>query len=333
MSRSRLVVYGRVAAFTVLLGTLIAASEARAQAQLSYSRGQSVSPAFEGWVEESDGKRYFLFGYMNRNWQEELDIPVGEGNFFSPGAADQGQPTHFLPRRHRFTFMVPVPEGFGEEDELVWTLTAHGETDRAYASLRPDYLVDNVVIASETGSLGAGSSSPATRSNTPPVIELEGGPVRHARVGEPVTLVATVTDDGLPRTRGGSLVGESLENNPLAVAAAARAARDEERVFRQALSPPSRITVNKTNGLHFAWFVYRGGNVATFDPIQIKTWEDTRAGANSPWAPQWNPPPVPDDNRWIVRVTFDEPGVYVLQGRADDGGLYADTRVTIEVAP
>ncbi|HCR00683.1 MAG TPA: hypothetical protein DIU48_14760, partial [Acidobacteria bacterium] len=36
--------------------------------RLSYSSGQNVSPAYEGWEEDVDGSRYFLFGYMNRNW-------------------------------------------------------------------------------------------------------------------------------------------------------------------------------------------------------------------------------------------------------------------------
>ncbi len=31
--------------------------------------------------------------------------------------------------------------------------------------------------------------------------------------------------------------------------------------------------------------------------------------------------------------TFDEPGTYVLRGRADDGALYADAEVTIRVEP
>jgi hypothetical protein len=294
-----------------------------AQAQLSYTRGQNISPAYEGWEIAADGKRYFLFGYMNRNWQEEIDIPVGPANGFSPGPADQGQPTHFLPRRNRFTFKVPVPENFGETDELVWTITAHGVTEKAYASLRPDYLVDNVVIASETGSLGAGTSSPETRSNVAPTIELEGPATRRARVGQPLTLVARVTDDGLPRTRGaqGTAEGEAAAN------------RSPEAMLRRAMSPPTRITVGKTNGLHFAWFVYRGTASATFDPVQVKTWEDTRAAANSPWAPLWVAPPIPADGRWVVQVTFDQPGTYVLQGRADDGGLYSDTRVTIEVTP
>ena len=84
---------------------------ARAQS-LSYSRGQNISPAYEGWEVDPDGSRYFLFGYMNRNWEEEIDVPVGPNNGFAPGSADQGQPTHFLPRRNRFVFRVAVPKTF-----------------------------------------------------------------------------------------------------------------------------------------------------------------------------------------------------------------------------
>ena len=40
---------------------------------LSYNSGQPIAPAYEGWEEEADGTRYFLFGYMNRNWEEEPD--------------------------------------------------------------------------------------------------------------------------------------------------------------------------------------------------------------------------------------------------------------------
>ena len=72
---------------------------------------------------------------------------------------DQGQPTHFLPRRNRFVFKVRVPADWGKK-ELVWTLTTKGKTERAYATLREDSLVDNIVQASEQGALGAGVSSP-----------------------------------------------------------------------------------------------------------------------------------------------------------------------------
>ena len=59
-------------------------------AQLSYSRGQNVSPGYEGWEQNEDGSFNFLFGYMNRNWLEEIDVPVGPDNVISPGPADQG---------------------------------------------------------------------------------------------------------------------------------------------------------------------------------------------------------------------------------------------------
>ena len=319
-------------------------------AQLSYSSGQTTSPAYEGFEVNPDGSFNLLFGYMNRNWLEELDVPVGPDNFFSPGPADRGQPTHFLPRRNRFIFKVRVPADFGDQ-ELVWTLTTQGETKHAYASLRQDLLVDNMVIASETGALGAGRSDPETRSNVAPVIEIEGGRVRSARVGQPVTLVAQVTDDGLPLTRAARAArraraaaereaaeaaeGDSLDAEP----EEDEEEEDEEEIspelqaLQRALNEPARVTVGKTVGLHFTWFVYRGENNATFEPIQIKPWEDTRAFMNSPWAPFWAAPPTPEDDRWVVQVTFDEPGMYILRGRADDGALYADQDVTINVAP
>jgi hypothetical protein len=45
----------------------------------------------------------------------------------------------------------------------------------------------------------------------------------------------------------------------------------------------------------------------------------------------WTAPELPEDGRWVSEVTFDEPGTYVLHGRADDGGLYTDVEVTVRV--
>ena len=69
----------------------------------------------------------------------------------------------------------------------MWTLTTHGKTEKAYASLRPDYSVDDVVKASETGALGAGTSSPEVRANKPPVVGIEEIKSRTVKVGEPLT--------------------------------------------------------------------------------------------------------------------------------------------------
>ena len=168
---------------------------------LSYSRGQNVSPAFEGWEKNDDGSFNMMFGYMNRNWEEEVDVPIGPDNSFSPGVPDQGQPTHFLPRRNRFVFKVRVPADWGKK-ELIWTLTTKGKTERAFATLREDSLVDNIVQASEQGALGAGVSSPPIRANVAPEITIDTGE-RRAQIGQPLTLIAVAKDDGVPRPRFG----------------------------------------------------------------------------------------------------------------------------------
>jgi len=319
---------------TALAGfvVLCAAAAASVSAQvLSYTRGQNIAPAYEGWEQGADGAKYFVFGYMNRNWEEEIDVPVGPDNGFAPGAADQGQPTHFLPRRNRFIFKVRVPANFKEKDELVWTLTSHGKTEKAYASLRPDYILDDVVKASETGALGAGTSSPEVRANQPPTVHVEEIKSRTVKVGEPLTMIADLTDDGIPKRRGLGAGAAVRANGPAGVAESANSAN--AALANAALRPPTRITVGKNIGLHLSWFLYRGpaGATVTFDPPQIKAWEDTRAGANSPWAPLWLAPTLPADGKIPVTATFSEPGTYVLRCRADDGALVSDDEVTIVV--
>ncbi len=229
---------------------------------------------------------------------------------------------------------MKVPANFSAKDELVWTLTTHGVTEKAYASLREDYKVDDVVKASETGALGAGSSSPEIRANKPPVVKIDGSRTIEAKVGQPVDLAAIVTDDGVPKARGlgafggGAAVGRASTPPDPAQAAAAQA-----RIRNFILGPPIRITVGKNVGLHLSWYEYRGPANApvAFTPMQIKVWEDTRAGANSPWAPIWLPPPMPADGRITAKATFSQPGTYVLRALADDGALTGFEEVTVTV--
>src|ERR1700752_4705908 len=96
--RSLLVLFAAVV-IAVGVGTLRLSGQ-------SYSSGQPVWPAFEGWEKNDDGSFNFVFGYMNDNWQQELDVPVGPDNALEPGGPDRGQPTHFQPRRNRFMFRV-----------------------------------------------------------------------------------------------------------------------------------------------------------------------------------------------------------------------------------
>ena len=301
-SAGRLPSYRGVACLA-LLAALAMGHDARAQQ--SFATGQSISPAYEGWVQNEDGSFDLVFGYMNRNWEQVVDVPVGPENAIEPGGPDRGQPTRFQPRRNRFVFSIRVPADFGDR-ELVWTLTANGETQRAYGTLRRDYFIDDLVIQANFGAAGAAGSTPELAENAAPVLTVEGGPTRTARVGEPLALAASVTDDDVPRAR------------PLARANPRR---------------PGRITTDSATGLRLSWFIYRGAGEAAFDPPQIATWEDTRVGRDSPWSPGWSTPEAPEDGRWETAVTFSRPGEYVLRALAHDGGLQTYQDVTVTVMP
>ena len=48
-------------------------------AQQSFATGQTIAPAYEGWERNPDGAFNLVFGYMNRNWEEEIDVPTLSG--------------------------------------------------------------------------------------------------------------------------------------------------------------------------------------------------------------------------------------------------------------
>src|SRR5688572_17803497 len=173
---------------------------ATAQTRFTYSSGQGVSPAYEGWWPNEDGSFTLFFGYMNSNWLEEFDVPVGPNNNIEPGGPDQGQPTHFYPRRNPFLFTIRVPKDFGSK-ELIWTLTANGKTEKAYASLKNDYQIDPQVISTEVGG-DFGSLRDELRTNIPPELSVARSK-RAVKVGEAVTLTAVASDpDNIPARRG-----------------------------------------------------------------------------------------------------------------------------------
>ncbi len=155
-----------------------------------HDSGQSVTGAFEGWFPNPDGTLSILFGYLNRNAKQELDIPVGPANRIEPGGPDQGQPTHFLSGRNWGVFTVTVPKDFGS-GKLVWTITANGATTQVPASLAPLWELAPFKDAS---------------GNTPPWIGFEksgpfvNGPRGHSTslagtAGTPMPLTLWVADD------------------------------------------------------------------------------------------------------------------------------------------
>ena len=107
------------------------------------------------------------FGYFNRNYEQELDIPTGPDNKIEPGPADQGQPTHFVPRRQWGAFAVPVAKDvekrlLAEKKTVTWTLRANNQTVTIPANLGPAYAIDAL--------------KEPTVGNTPPVLRFEGAP-------------------------------------------------------------------------------------------------------------------------------------------------------------
>src|SRR5215831_8609653 len=134
----------RVAAVVVAASSLplMAQQSASQLVNLHHWSGQAVAPVFEGFDVNPDGSYNMWFGYMNRNYEEEIDIPIGTDNRFEPGG-DRGQPTHFAVRRHKDVFKITVPKDFGDQ-KLVWILTAHGQTAQVTGSLNPVWMIDRL---------------------------------------------------------------------------------------------------------------------------------------------------------------------------------------------
>jgi hypothetical protein len=279
-----------------LLAALLLITGAAPTGQIQYLSGQNVAPDYQGWEVNPDGSFEMIFGYMNRNYEEHPYIPVGPNNSIEPGGPDRGQPTYFLPRRNRNVVRIKVPADFGKK-ELVWTLTLNGKTERAYGSLKPDYAHDKgVQYLNSSGMSRVGRAE----KNQAPVVTIEGATQRTATVGEPLTLSAVATDDGVPAPRA---------------------------------APRGSVGFRSSVGLRVSWFVFRGpGDTVTFDPEQIKVYPDViTEGGNSPWTPGWAPPPLPKDNKFPVNVTFAEPGTYVVRILAHDGGAEAAKDITVTV--
>lgn len=207
--------------------------------QTKFNSGQDVVPSFDGWLRNPDGTFTMVFGYLNRNYKEELAIPAGPENKVEPGGdLDRGQPTWFLPRRHAWVFQVKVPADWGQK-ELVWTITSHGRTEKAYATLQMEQEIIPRLIMSR-GNLSPGLDDP----NKPPSISII-APVSAAIPGTPVALTTLVTDDGLPKPRAPRVTRAPEPGKPLAQTNSAGG--------------------GPRMGLNVTWTQYRGPAKVTFD--------------------------------------------------------------------
>jgi hypothetical protein len=293
----------RLAVITAFLGLAIAASAQEvAMSEIKFNTGQSVQPAYEGWTRNADGSRSMWFGYMNRNWEETPDIQIGPNNGFGGASEDLGQPTHFLPRRQAFVFKVNVPADWPVDRDLVWTLTANGTTLKAYGSLWPVWEIDEQTMSANNG--GRTARTFGEPKNLPPTIVSQ-LPAQSATVGQPLTLVLPVKDDGIPtpeiRARG--------TGGPRARGSAPPDA-----------APPDPFAPAVRGQFRVKWVHYRGAGKAKITPV-----ESVVLGADGK--------PTLVEGKSSTRITFDKPGTYTLRAYAMDGDAYFVTQdVTVTVS-
>jgi hypothetical protein len=209
-----------------------------------FSSGQDVQPYFEGWIRNADGTFDLVFGYFNRNWQEELPIPAGPDNSVEPGGADRGQPTYFLPRRQGWVYRLRVPRDFGKQ-VVTWTITANGKTQKAYGELLAVEEITERIIMTR-GNLNPGDDDP----NKPPAIAI--APVARPSLKVPLDLRAEVTDDGLPKPRPVAAPKPSAPGDATAIQAQANSS-----------------AVARSRGLTVSWMQIRGPAKITFDPSGV----------------------------------------------------------------
>ncbi len=281
---------------------MLTASGPSAQSQeftnnFKYNSGQSVQPVFEGWSWAPDGTVNMHFGYLNRNYVEEPTIPVGPNNAIQPGGPDRGQPTYFYARTQRNLFTVNVPKDWDRKRELIWTVTVNGKAERAVGWMQPEWEIDPVGGAGA----GGGDTDPERKANKAPTIAV--APLGNVTLSAGASLVATVTDDGLPkpRPRPKPAVGQetppTLQGGP------------EAPVNVPAVARASGEGGPRPQGLSVSWIVWRGPGDVAFSPRFAE----------------------PKDGKATTTAKFTKAGDYVLRGTVTDSFKTATTDVKVTV--
>src|SRR5262245_19208322 len=253
-----------------------------------FNSGQDIQPAFEGWSRNADGSFNLHFGYLNRNWVQELSIPVGPNNNVEPGGPDRGQPTFFYTRTQRNLFTVVVPKDWGKK-EVIWTLVANGKKQQAYGWLQPEWEIDPA-----GGAATGGQTRPELANNKPPTFEVTAQST--IAVGQTMALKSSVVDDGIPKPSAQRKPAVGQETPPGLVASNDMPTNLPQLAPSRGQANAGGGERNAVRGPFVTWMVWRGPASATFESrnIQVK------------------------DGQAPTSVAFTVPGEYVLRGRASD---------------
>ena len=274
-----------------------AAEAARAQADPQnylFNSGQTIQPVFEGWAHNPDGSYEMHFGYLNRNYVEELAVPIGADNRMAPDGPDRGQPTFFYPRVNRRVFSVTVPADWGDK-ELVWQVTVRNETYRAVGWLQAEW---------EIAARARGAATEGAATNHPPTLVVDAA--RTLTLPDTLTMTARVSDDGLsePRERGrggGRGTLPTFERNPDGPTLPVNV----PQIQASNRSRPTRTRVERVN---VTWTQWRG-----------------------PTGVRLEAPDQELDGVATVIATFETPGEYLFQVQASDGPQSVTEEVAVTV--
>ncbi|MDA1370348.1 MAG: hypothetical protein O2971_06255 [Proteobacteria bacterium] len=316
----------RLAFSSAILLIVVLLSSGTVTAQTLHRFGQSIQPIFEGFEKNIDGSYTMWFGYLNRNYNEYPDIPLGDSNSFqvadgvanagpvdpsllldNAGSIDRGQPTYFYPRRQQFVFGVQVPADFVGK-ELVWTVNHHGETHTAVGTLERENIwsVDEGVWGANRGR-GTNGRTEIEYANQPPIIRMVGVEGQLSTTpGNSLALRVFARDDGLPGAYEGNRRSE-MEPLPNALPVVGGG------IGRN--SPKSQSIVNyiaaDETGLAVSWIKYRGPGQVNFDTAVASL--------------------DPAGQEITAAASFSQSGTYVLRAYADDGiyTTYSDVTVVV----
>jgi hypothetical protein len=173
--------------------------------------GQDARPIYlqyEGYIKNPDGTFVLSFGYFSSN-EEPVVVSPGRENFFVPSPVDRGQPTAFLPGRHRFACTMVVASE--RERQLQWSLLWADRTSRTTErGLDPRYALDPASASRALRGVNLAGAPRGVCLNHPPAVHVQSRAGR-ADAGSAQSVASTsnvvaelelhgeVIDDGLPR--------------------------------------------------------------------------------------------------------------------------------------